>query len=100
MMLVAKGLGVYTSLTHQCRNGTFVPLLNPSVPDAQYSERQGNPFSLQIQRLEINLKLQMGIFIFCTLRTNGLINLVETNVASSQDFFFNPLVPQAHNSER
>ena len=31
--------------------------INPLVPDAHYSERQDQPFSLQIQRLEVNLKL-------------------------------------------
>ena len=28
---------------------------NPLVPDAHYSERQDKPFSLQIQRLEVDL---------------------------------------------
>ena len=43
--------------------------INPLVPDAQYSERQDEPFSLLIQRLEVDLKFN---FIFCTLGTNGL----------------------------
>ena len=48
-----------------------VPTINPLVPDAHYSERQDKPFSLQIQRLEVDLKLNCG-FIFCNLGTNGL----------------------------
>ena len=36
---------------------------NPLVPDAHYSERQDKPFSLQIQRLEVDLKLNWG-FLF------------------------------------
>ena len=35
---------------------------NPLVPDAHYSERQDKPFSLQIQRLKVDLKLQIFIF--------------------------------------
>ena len=31
--------------------------INPLVPDAHYSERQDKPYSLQIQRLEVDLKL-------------------------------------------
>ena len=47
------------------------------VPDAHYSERQDKdkPFSLQTQRLEVDLKLikvNIRIFIFCSLGTNGL----------------------------
>ena len=30
---------------------------NPLVPDAHYSERRDKPFYLQIQRLEVDLKL-------------------------------------------
>ena len=38
-------------------------LFNPLVPDAHYSERQDKPFSLQIQWLEVDLKLNCG-FLF------------------------------------
>ena len=37
---------------------------NPLVPDAHYSERQNEPFSLQIQRLEVDLKLNCGFLFF------------------------------------
>ena len=42
-------------------------LLNPIVSDAQYSERQDKPFSLQIQQLKVDLKLNKG-FLFLALR--------------------------------
>ena len=32
-------------------------MLNPLVPDAHYCERQDKPFSLEIQLLEIDFKL-------------------------------------------
>ena len=38
-------------------------VINPLVPDAHYSERQDKPFSLQIQQLEVDLKLNCG-FLF------------------------------------
>ena len=38
-------------------------LINPLFPDAHYSERQDKPFSLQIQQLEVDLKLN-GILFF------------------------------------
>ena len=47
-------------------------MFNPLVPDAHYSERHDKPFSIQIQQLEVDLKLNLGFFIFCTLGTNGL----------------------------
>ena len=34
--------------------------INPLVPDAHYNERQNNQFSLQIQQLEVDLKLNCG----------------------------------------
>ena len=37
---------------------------NPLVPDAHDSERQEKPLSLQIQRLEVDLKLNCR-FLFC-----------------------------------
>ena len=37
---------------------------SPLVPDAHYSERQDNPFSLRIQQLEVGLKLNCGFLIF------------------------------------
>ena len=46
---------------------------NPLVPDAHYSEHQDKPFSLQIQQLEVKFKVNLRIFIFGTLGTNGLI---------------------------
>ena len=49
-------------------------LINPLVPGAHYSERQDKKHSLQIHRLEVDLKLDCG-FLFCTLGTNGLIIL-------------------------
>ena len=47
--------------------------INPLVPDAHYSEHQDKPFFLQIQRLEVDLKLDCRFLIFCTLGTNGLM---------------------------
>ena len=38
-------------------------LVNPSVPDAHYSERQDKPFSLQVQRWVFDLRLNCG-FLF------------------------------------
>ena len=38
--------------------------INPFVPDAHYSECQGKPFSLQIQQLEVDLKLNCGFLFF------------------------------------
>ena len=38
--------------------------VNPLVPDAHYSDRQDKPFSLQIQQLEVNLKLNCGFLFF------------------------------------
>ena len=38
--------------------------INPLVPDAHYSERRDEPFSLQIQRLEVDLKLNCGLLFF------------------------------------
>ena len=37
---------------------------NPLVPDDHYSERQDKPLSLQIQRLEVDLKLHCGFLFF------------------------------------
>ena len=37
--------------------------VNPLVPDAHYSERQDKPFSLQIQPLEVDWKLNC-VFLF------------------------------------
>ena len=37
--------------------------VNPLVPDAHYSERQDNPFSLQIQQLDVDLKWNC-VFLF------------------------------------
>ena len=42
----------WPSKTHQREQ---VWSINPLVPDAHYSERQDKPFSLQIQRLEVDL---------------------------------------------
>ena len=39
-------------------------IINPLVPDAHYSERQDKPFSLQIQQLEVDLKLICGFLFF------------------------------------
>ena len=39
-------------------------ILNPSVPDAHYSECQDKPLSLQIQRLEVDLKLNSGFLFY------------------------------------
>ena len=39
-------------------------VLNQLVPDAHYSERQDKPFSLRIQRLEVDLKLNCGFLFF------------------------------------
>ena len=37
-------------------------VITPLVPDAHYSERQDKPSSLQIQRLEVDLKLNWGFY--------------------------------------
>ena len=39
--------------------------INPLVPDAHYSERQDEAFSLQIQRLEVDLKLNCEFGLKC-----------------------------------
>ena len=52
-------------------------IINPLVPDAHYSERQDKSFSLQIQLLESLFKVELRIFIFFTLGTNGLIYLTQ-----------------------
>ena len=49
---------------------------NPLVPDAHYSERQDEPFSLQLQQLEIDLKLKCRFLFFCNLGTNGLRSFI------------------------
>ena len=41
--------------------------VNPLVPDAHYSEHQDKPFSLQIQQLEIDLRLNCGLIAPWTL---------------------------------
>ena len=38
--------------------------INPLVPDAHYSECQDKPFCLQIQQLEVDLKLNCGFLFF------------------------------------
>ena len=47
---------------------------NPLVPDAHYSERQDKPFSLQIQQLEVNLKLNCGFLFFAPWELMGYIS--------------------------
>ena len=53
--------------------------INPLVPDAHYSERQDKPFSLQIPQLEVDFKVKLPIFIFCTLGTNGLSTITKNS---------------------
>ena len=38
--------------------------VNPLVPGAHYSELQDKPFSLQTQRLDVDLKYKMADFYF------------------------------------
>ena len=38
----------------------FPSYINPLVPDAHYSEHQDKPFSLQTQKLEVDLKFNCG----------------------------------------
>ena len=45
-------------------------LFNPLVPDAHYSERH-DKFSLQIQRLEVNFKLNWGFLFFAPQELTG-----------------------------
>ena len=45
--------------------------INPLVPDAHYSERQDEPFSLQIQRLKVDLKLNCGFLFFASWAPMG-----------------------------
>ena len=49
--------------------------LNPLVLDARYSERQDKPISLQIQRFEVDLKLNCGFLFFAPRELMGLISL-------------------------
>ena len=44
---------------------------NPSAPDAHHSERHGKPFSLQIQRFEVDLKLDCGFLFFAPWELMG-----------------------------
>ena len=39
-------------------------VFNPLVPDAHYSERQDKPFSLQIEQLEADWKLNRRFLFF------------------------------------
>ena len=39
-------------------------LINPLVPESHYSERQDKAFSLQIQQLEVKIKLNCGFLFF------------------------------------
>ena len=78
--------------------------IKPLVPDAHYNERQDKPFSLQIERLEADLKLNRRyFFIFCTLGTNGLSRgtkasfrhwWVKTRAGHLRHWWVNPLVPR------
>ena len=49
----------------------FWQIINPLVPDAQYSERQDTPFTLQIQRLEVDLKSSCGFLFFAPWELMG-----------------------------
>ena len=40
------------------------PSIKPLVTEAHYSERQDKPFSLQIQRLAVDLNLSCGFLFF------------------------------------
>ena len=48
----------------QCHETQRGEGINPLVPDAHYSERQDEPFSLQVQRLEVDFKLKCGFLFF------------------------------------
>ena len=41
------------------------------VPDAHYSERRDKPVSLQIQQLEVDLKLNWGFLFFAPWERMG-----------------------------
>ena len=45
--------------------------VNPLVPDAHYIERQDKKFSLQIQRLDVDLKLNCGFVFFAPWERMG-----------------------------
>ena len=67
--------------------------INPLIPDAHYSERKEKPFSLQIQRLEVDLKLNCGFLFFCTLGTNGHFESLERfRLAATEPIGLNPLI--------
>ena len=53
----------------------IVSTFNPLVPDAYYSERQDKPFSLQIERLEFDLKLNCGFLFFAPRALMGQLEL-------------------------
>ena len=46
-------------------------IFNPLVPDAHYSEAQDKPFSLQVQRLEVDLKLNCRFLFFAAWEQMG-----------------------------
>ena len=51
----------------------FEMTFNPLVPDTHYNRRQDNPFSLQIQRLEVDLKLNRGFLFFAPWGLTGCV---------------------------
>ena len=58
MNLYISALSVYLLLLG------IITGINPLIPDAHYSERQDKLFSLQIQGLEVDLKLNRGFLFF------------------------------------
>ena len=58
---VCVGLGVGVGYGVLC---IFAIVYVRLVPDAHYSERQDKPFSLPIQQLKVNLKLNCGFLFF------------------------------------
>ena len=57
--------------TYYYWEGNTNGFINPLVPDAHYSERQDKPFSLQIQWLEVDLKLNRGFLFFAPWELMG-----------------------------
>ena len=69
---IAKGK---PQATFACVNTTQkVNSINPLVPDVHYSERQDKPFSLQFQRLEVDLKLNCRFLFFAPWELMGQKN--------------------------
>ena len=66
----SQGMPQYSDESAECMKFICQIKIIPLVPDAHYGERHDKPFSLQIQRLEVDLKLNCRFFSI--QGTNGL----------------------------